>query len=86
MAGGLLIMRRKIIRQVTDNTTDCYERKKPSISGYFMKAPSLSSQNLSSIFISFAANEKARLVYTEKDPRHFFLLHDLIYADRGGRG
>ena len=86
--------------------------KKAVISGYAMgNFKAFSSQNLSSLFISFAwfderneqdwekeliyktkfpfrglGHEETRLVYTEKDPRHFFLLHDTFYPDRGGSG
>jgi hypothetical protein len=42
---------------------------------------SFSSQNLSSIFISFAGNEKTGLVHTEKDPRYLFLLYDTFHYD-----
>jgi hypothetical protein len=45
---------------------------------------SVSSQNLSSLFISFVADEEIGLVHTEKDPYHLFLLHDPFYSDRCG--
>jgi|GEM_PF-5045212 len=57
--------------------------KKPLVSGGpGLNFQEISSQNLSSLFVSFAAHEEAGLVYTKKDPGYIFLLHDTFYVDR----